>query len=160
MSNSSTALVPAKKVSKTIEILRKEKFRLHQNTPNSSNYFGVVSKHLDWATTIPMPVNVVFPKLKLDRRKGYFQSTPPPPIANVMRQERLQRKSFIEIVYHNNDKRKCYRNYFSIPFFFCFFSFLSNFCRAKVFRHGCSPVNLLHIFRTPFYKNTYGGLLL
>ena len=25
---------------------------------------------------------------------------------------------------------------------------------------GCSPVNLLHIFRTPFYKNTYGGLLL
>ena len=27
-------------------------------------------------------------------------------------------------------------------------------------RHGCSPVNLLHIFRTPFYKSTYGGLLL
>ena len=27
-------------------------------------------------------------------------------------------------------------------------------------RHGCSPVNLLHVFRTPFYKNTYGGLLL
>ena len=27
-------------------------------------------------------------------------------------------------------------------------------------RHGCSPVNLLHIFRTPFYKNTYGALLL
>ena len=27
--------------------------------------------------------------------------------------------------------------------------------------HGCSPVNLLHIFRTPFYgKITYGGLLL
>ena len=26
--------------------------------------------------------------------------------------------------------------------------------------HGCSPVNLLHIFRTPFYKNTSGGLLL
>ena len=32
---------------------------------------------------------------------------------------------------------------------------------AKVrFRHGCSPVNLLHIFRTPFPKNTYGWLLL
>ena len=28
------------------------------------------------------------------------------------------------------------------------------------FRHGCSIVNLLHIFRTPFHKNTYGGLLL
>ena len=26
--------------------------------------------------------------------------------------------------------------------------------------HGSSPVNLMHIFRTPFYKNTYGGLLL
>ena len=27
-------------------------------------------------------------------------------------------------------------------------------------RHGCSPVNLLHIFRTPFLKNTPGRLLL
>ena len=27
-------------------------------------------------------------------------------------------------------------------------------------RHGCSPANWLHIFRTPFPKNTYGGLLL
>ena len=27
-------------------------------------------------------------------------------------------------------------------------------------RHGCSPVNLFHIFRTPFSKNTFGGLLL
>ena len=27
-------------------------------------------------------------------------------------------------------------------------------------RLGGSPVNLLHICRTPFYKNTYGGLLL
>ena len=26
--------------------------------------------------------------------------------------------------------------------------------------HGCSPGNLLHIFRTPFQKNTFGGLLL
>ena len=26
------------------------------------------------------------------------------------------------------------------------------------FRHGCSPVNLLHIFRTPFIKNTSGWL--
>ena len=26
-------------------------------------------------------------------------------------------------------------------------------------RHRRSPVNLLHIFRTPFYKNTTGGLL-
>ena len=27
-------------------------------------------------------------------------------------------------------------------------------------QHGCSPVNLLHIFRTRFYKNTSGWLLL
>ena len=26
--------------------------------------------------------------------------------------------------------------------------------------HGCSPVNLLHIFITPFPKNTCGRLLL
>ena len=26
--------------------------------------------------------------------------------------------------------------------------------------HGCSPVNLPHIFRTPFPKNTSGWLLL
>ena len=27
-------------------------------------------------------------------------------------------------------------------------------------RHGCSPVNMLNISRTRFYKNTTGGLLL
>ena len=27
-------------------------------------------------------------------------------------------------------------------------------------RHGCSPVNLLHIFRPRFPKNTFGRLLL
>ena len=26
-------------------------------------------------------------------------------------------------------------------------------------RRGCSLLNLLHIFRTPFYRNTSGGLL-
>ena len=30
----------------------------------------------------------------------------------------------------------------------------------KVALHGCTPVNLLHIIRTPFTKNTYGWLLL
>ena len=28
------------------------------------------------------------------------------------------------------------------------------------FRHECSPVNWLHFFRTPFLKNSTGGLLL
>ena len=36
---------------------------------------------------------------------------------------------------------------------------LCNFIEIT-FRHGCSPVNLLHIFRTPFLKNTSGWLLL
>ena len=35
----------------------------------------------------------------------------------------------------------------------------SNFIKIAL-RHGCSPINLLHIFRTPFPKNTPGSLLL
>ena len=34
----------------------------------------------------------------------------------------------------------------------------SNFIETAL-RHGCSPVNLLHIFRTPFPRNTSGWLL-
>ena len=34
----------------------------------------------------------------------------------------------------------------------------SNFIEVAL-RHRCYPVNLLHIFGTTFYKNTYGGLL-
>ena len=35
----------------------------------------------------------------------------------------------------------------------------SNFIKIAL-RHGCSPLNLLHIFRTPFTKNTFERLLL
>ena len=41
-----------------------------------------------------------------------------------------------------------------------------NFCKVVcsfieiTLRHGCSPVNLLYIFRTPFLKNTSRRLLL
>ena len=34
---------------------------------------------------------------------------------------------------------------------------LCNFIEIT-FWHGCSPVNLLHICRSPFYKNSSGGL--
>ena len=34
----------------------------------------------------------------------------------------------------------------------------SNFIEITL-RHGCFPVNLMHIFRTPFSKNTSGWLL-
>ena len=36
---------------------------------------------------------------------------------------------------------------------------LCNFIEV-ILRHGCSPVNLLYIFKTPFLKNTPGRLLL
>ena len=36
---------------------------------------------------------------------------------------------------------------------------LCNFIEITL-RHGCSPVNLLNIFRTPFPTKTFGGLLL
>ena len=39
------------------------------------------------------------------------------------------------------------------------FATQSNFIQITL-QHGCSAVNLLHIFRTPFAKNTSGGLLL
>ena len=36
---------------------------------------------------------------------------------------------------------------------------LCNFTEIEL-RHECSPANLLHIFKTPFYENPYGGLIL
>ena len=36
---------------------------------------------------------------------------------------------------------------------------LCNFIEITL-QHGCSPVNLLHIFITPFVKNTSGRMLL
>ena len=38
-------------------------------------------------------------------------------------------------------------------------SVICNFIEMTL-QHGCSPVNLLHIFRIPFLKNTSGRLLL
>ena len=35
----------------------------------------------------------------------------------------------------------------------------SKFIKIEL-RYGCSPVNVLYMFRTPFPKNTSGGLLL
>ena len=36
--------------------------------------------------------------------------------------------------------------------------FIGNFIEITL-QHGCYPVNLLHIFRTPFSKNDPGWLL-
>ena len=37
---------------------------------------------------------------------------------------------------------------------------LNRFCIGIALRHGCSPANLLHIFRPPIPRNTSGWLLL
>ena len=37
---------------------------------------------------------------------------------------------------------------------------LQSIFNETTLRHECFPVNLLHIFRTPFYKNSYWELLL
>ena len=61
-------------------------------------------------------------------------------------------------------RKKCSENMQQIyrrrPIRKCGFkTFQSNFIEIAL-RHGCSPVNLLHNFRTPFLKNTSGWLLL
>ena len=57
-------------------------------------------------------------------------------------------------------RKRCFENmqqiYRRTPMPKCDF----NKVAAIALRHGCSPVNLLHIFRTPFPENTSGGLLL
>ena len=58
-------------------------------------------------------------------------------------------KNVMKICTKFKEERPC-RSVISIKF-------LRNFIEITM-RHGCSPVNLLHIFKTP--KNTYGGLLL
>ena len=42
----------------------------------------------------------------------------------------------------------------------CDFNKIANNFFEITLRHGCSPVNLLHIFRTPFLKSTSEWLLL
>ena len=61
-------------------------------------------------------------------------------------------------------KKRCFEN---IPQIYrrtsmpkCDFNeILCNFIEIALW-HGCSPVNLLHVFRTPFPRNTSGWLLL
>ena len=52
-------------------------------------------------------------------------------------------------IYRGTTMPKCDFNKFSLQLYL-----------KMTFRHEHSPVNLLRIFRTPFHKNTYGGLCL
>ena len=60
-------------------------------------------------------------------------------------------KGILKICCKFTKERSC-RNAISIKL-------LCNFIEITL-RHGCSPVNLLHIFRTTFSRNTSGWLLL
>ena len=62
-----------------------------------------------------------------------------------------QKKMFWKYAANSQEKRPC-RSKISIKL-------ESNFIEITL-GHGCSPVNLLHIFRAPFLKNTSGRLLL
>ena len=46
------------------------------------------------------------------------------------------------------------------PFYFHVYFWLESQFFEIALRHGCSPVNLLHIFRTPFLQNASGRPLL
>ena len=67
------------------------------------------------------------------------------------RPEKFVRKGVLKICGKFTGEQSC-RKVISIKL-------LCNFI-AIIFRHWCSPVNLLHIFRTPFPWNTSGRLLL
>ena len=69
-----------------------------------------------------------------------FRSTP----AGVFLRKRVPKFcTLIETRFINNSRSKQNSNFIEIAL-----------------RHGCSPVYLLHIFRTPFLKNTSERLLL
>ena len=72
----------------------------------------------------------------------HFRSNPP---------ELFLEKSVIKICSKFTGEHPC-QSVISLKLF-CNFSEIT-------LRHGCSLVNLLHIFRTPFPKNISGGLLL
>ena len=63
-------------------------------------------------------------------------------------------------------KKKCSENmhqiYWRTPMPKCDFNNVALLCYfiEIALRHGCSPVNLLRIFKTPFLKNTSGRPLL
>ena len=61
-------------------------------------------------------------------------------------------------------KKWCFENmqqiYRRTPMTKCDFNKVASKFIKIALRHGCSPVNLLHIFKAPFPKNTSGRLLL
>ena len=74
--------------------------------------------------------------------------------------QRIYRRSPMLKCDFNKVAFQLYWNCTSAWLFSCkFAAYFSNFIEIAL-QHGCSPLNLLHISRTPFPKNTSGGLLL
>ena len=71
--------------------------------------------------------------------------------SRISRPEIFLRKGVLKICNKSAEEHRC-RSVISIKL-------LCNFIETAL-QHGCSPVDLLHIFRTPFLKNTSGWLLL
>ena len=65
----------------------------------------------------------------------------------------------IQQIYKRTPMPKCDFNKVTLQLYWNHISAWGNFIEIT-FQHGCSPVNLLHIFRRPFSKNTFGWLLL
>ena len=89
--------------------------------------------------SVVMVIFIVFPK-----KKGFRN-------IRSSRSEVFLGKGVLKIYSEFSGENPC-RNVISIKF-------QSNFSEITL-RQGCSPVNLLHIFRSSFYKNTYRGVLL
>ena len=97
-----------------------------------------------WGSTVSLiKITKICPEIK--------KSNPFLPNIRSSRPEVFLRKGFLKIWSKLTGEHPC-RSVISIKL-------LRNFIEIP-FRHGCSPVNLLHIFRTPFPKNTSGWLLL
>ena len=67
-------------------------------------------------------------------------------------------KGVLKICSEFTEEHPC-RSAISIKVSKCNFNKVAcNFTQIAL-RHGCSPINLLYIFRTPFPKNTSGGMI-
>ena len=68
----------------------------------------------------------------------------------------------IETALHRCSYKRCFENmqqiYRRTPMPKCDFNKVALQSLEITLRHGCSPVNLLHIFKTPFSKNISGSI--
>ena len=110
----------------------------------------------------------LLPTMLLQNALHYFSIK----FSEVAVQRRLRKRCSenMQQIYRRTSMPKCdfskvakqlYWNSTSVWMFSCkFASYFQNTLSKEPLRHGCSPVNLLHIFRTCFLTNTSGGLLL